>query len=374
MLQQTRVATVIPYFERFLARFPTLAALAAADEATVLSLWSGLGYYRRARGLHRGAAEIVERFGGEMPRTVEALLTIRGIGPYTAGAIASLAYDVQTPLVDGNVIRVFARVFGLEDDMRRPAAQQRVWTLAREAVPADRPGAFNEALMELGATVCLPREPLCLVCPLAAICVARREDKTRSLPVISKAKAVKEVHAAALLVRDDRGVLLARRRGDALFGGLWEPPMIEADSAQAARQAIKELAPEAIDAGEITHVLTHRKMFVSVLADTVRAQAPAYPALGDVYDDARMVAEADLEGYGISTLARKVMAAVTKKAPKTAGRSRATKNRLGPSPCSVAGEGAASSAWRVRPCSPASSARVTRRPTSAVPTCICLAR
>ena len=270
MLQQTRVATVIPYFDRFLARFPTLGALAAADEATVLSLWSGLGYYRRARGLHRGAAEIVERFGGEMPRTVEELLTIRGIGPYTAGAIASLAYGVQTPLVDGNVIRVFSRLYGLEDDMRRPAAQQKVWTLAREAVPKDAPGAFNEALMELGATVCLPREPLCLVCPLASICVARREDKTRSLPVISKAKAVKEVHAAALLVRDDRGVLLARRRGDALFGGLWEPPMIEAESAPLAKAAIRALAPDAVETGEITHVLTHRKMFVTVLADTLR--------------------------------------------------------------------------------------------------------
>jgi A/G-specific adenine glycosylase len=337
MLQQTRVATVIPYYHRFLERFPTVTALAAADEATVLSLWSGLGYYRRARGLHLGAKEIVARFGGEMPATVEGLLSIRGIGPYTAGAIASLAHGVQTPLVDGNVIRVFSRVFAIEEDMRRPLAQKRIWSLAAEAVPSDAPGAFNEALMELGATVCLPRAPLCLVCPLAAMCRARELGKAADLPILTKLKAAKEVHAAALLAHragPEGGVWLAKRRGDALFGGMWEPPMIEADTAAEAQAAVQALVPGALVRGEIVHVLSHRKMRVAVLGvvDENEEKTKAYPALSPDYEEARFVAEGALDQYGISTLARKVMAVnatVTANAsvPARRGTPRATGNR-----------------------------------------------
>jgi A/G-specific adenine glycosylase len=399
MLQQTRVATVIPYYHRFLERFPTVTALAEADEATVLSLWSGLGYYRRARGLHQGAKEIVARFGGEMPATVDELLSIRGIGPYTAGAIASLAYGVRAPLVDGNVVRVFSRVFAIEEDMRRPAAQKQIWALAAAAVPVDAPGAFNEALMELGATVCLPRTPLCLACPLAADCRAREQGKTTDLPILTKLKAPKEVHAAALLAlqgeagEGDRtgagvAVWLAKRRGDALFGGMWEPPMIEAATATEAQAALRVLVPEAVVLGEIVHVLSHRKMRVSVLGvpPKTSAKAVAYPSLSPDYEEARFVAEASLGEYGISTLARKVMAATAatplKGGAKTRQRtSRAPGNRLGLWPCFALGlpdrvwsprwPSLAQGRWRfrppgrrakVRPTAPRRSSRARQRP------------
>lgn len=303
MLQQTRVATVIPYFERFVRRFPTVRALAEADVSDVLALWSGLGYYRRARALHAGAVDVVALFGGELPRTVPELLRISGIGAYTAGAIASLAHGVRAPLVDGNVVRVLSRLFCIEDDMSRGPAQKRIWALAERLVPADAPGPFNEALMELGATVCTPREPRCDACPLADACVARARGLSRDLPRSAKAKAVPEIHVAALVARDGDRVLLGRRRGDALFGGMWEPPMVEAEDGQAALRGSSDFAAGATASGTVTHVLSHRKMTIQVLVGRPKRGA-AYPP---VYEEVRFVRERDLSSYGISTLARKVM-------------------------------------------------------------------
>jgi A/G-specific adenine glycosylase len=306
MLQQTRVATVIAYFERFLVRFPDLAALAAAAEGDVLALWSGLGYYRRARGLHRGAREVVERFGGELPRTVDELRTIRGIGAYTAGAVASLAFGVRAPLVDGNVMRVFARVFGLEGDIKALGTQRHVWAIAGAMVERARaPGPFNEALMELGATVCVPRDPLCLVCPVRSLCRAFADGRQNELPVVGAKKAVPEVHAAALVARKGGEVLLGRRRGDALFGGLWEPPMVEGADAPAAEAALQALAPAARRAGHVRHVLSHRRLEIAVHTG-LPAVGARFPSLYDVLE---FVPEGELGGRGVSTLARKVLAA-----------------------------------------------------------------
>jgi A/G-specific adenine glycosylase len=311
MLQQTRVSTVIPYFERFLARFPGPKELASAEIGEVLSLWSGLGYYRRARGLHEGAQDVVSRFGGEVPPTAEQLLTIKGVGPYTAGAIASLAFGQQTPIVDGNVIRVIARLWAIEDDARQGATQKRIWKLAGDLVPAEKPGVFNEAMMELGAMVCTPRDPLCLLCPLAAHCVGRARGIAARLPLLSAKKAPTEVAAAALLARQDGAVLLGRRRSDALFGGLWEPPMIEAPSEAEARLALARLAaPDLEDLGPVEHTLSHRRMTIAVLAGHP-APGAVYPP---VYEEVRFVAESDLGQYGISTLARKIMARVPARA------------------------------------------------------------
>ncbi|HEU4534162.1 MAG TPA: A/G-specific adenine glycosylase, partial [Polyangiaceae bacterium] len=297
MLQQTRVATVIAYFERFLARFPDLAALAAAAEGDVLALWSGLGYYRRARGLHRGAREVVERFGGELPRTVDELRTIRGIGAYTAGAVASLAFGVRAPLVDGNVMRVFARVFALEGDVKAGATQRQVWTIAAAMIEHARaPGPFNEALMELGATVCVPRDPLCLVCPVRSLCRAFAEGRQNELPVVGAKKAVPEVHAAALVARQGGAVLLGRRRGDALFGGLWEPPMVEGPDPAAAEAALRAFAPGARASGHVRHVLSHRRLEIVVFAGAPAAGA-SFPAL---YDAIELVPEGELGGRGVS--------------------------------------------------------------------------
>ena len=171
MLQQTQVATVIPYFDRFIGRFPTFRALADADEQDVLRLWQGLGYYSRARNLHAAAKRIVREFGGEMPRTAEALRQLPGVGRYTAGAVASIAFDCPAPIVDGNVARVLCRIDRIESDPRtdKPTLEE-IWRRAEQILPAARCGDFNSALMELGATVCTPRNPKCLICPMKKGC------------------------------------------------------------------------------------------------------------------------------------------------------------------------------------------------------------
>ena len=234
MLQQTRVETVIPYYERFLARYPTVADLAGATLDQVLSLWSGLGYYRRARVLHLAAREVTERYGGAFPAEAAGLRDLPGVGAYTAGAIASIAFDRREALVDGNVARVLARLEGIDDDIKSAAGARRLWAAAARLVPAERPGRFNQALMELGATVCTPRSPRCDACPVDGACAARAAGREEELPVISPKREAPSVAMVAAVVRAGRRVLLARRAEGGLFGGLWEPPMVEAPSLAAA--------------------------------------------------------------------------------------------------------------------------------------------
>ncbi|MCS6899644.1 MAG: A/G-specific adenine glycosylase [Myxococcales bacterium] len=304
MLQRTRVATVIPYYERFLTAFPSIRDLATADIDQVLALWSGLGYYRRARSLHEGARDVVARFGGELPRSVELLRTIKGIGPYTAGAIASMAFGIRTPLVDGNVLRVLVRLHAIREDARQTRVQRRLWSLAEALVPADLPGLFNEALMELGATVCLPRDPLCLLCPLAFICEGNRLGIAASLPILAPPRPLLVIHAAALIAKQADSVLLGRRRGDVLFGGLWEPPLVEASSPEEASRCLASFAASPIPVGKVQHILSHRKMHVTVFQGNL-TNSPRYP---EMYEEVRWVKEDNLHLYGISTLARKLLA------------------------------------------------------------------
>ena len=215
MLQQTQVAAVVPYFGRFVARLPTLADLAAADEQTVLRLWQGLGYYARARNLHKAARAIVQDHGGEVPRTVEALLRLPGVGRYTAGAVASIAYDVPAPILDGNVIRVLCRLDRIEADPRTPAVQKQLWARAAELVPDERggrPGDFNSALMELGATVCIPRTPQCLICPIAAFCQARAAGVQDRIPPAKKAIVTPLVERDVFRLTNGDGALLIEQR------------------------------------------------------------------------------------------------------------------------------------------------------------------
>ncbi|HEY3592285.1 MAG TPA: A/G-specific adenine glycosylase, partial [Polyangiaceae bacterium] len=186
MLQQTRVKTVEEYFPRFLQMYPTVESLADADLAAVLGSWSGLGYYRRARALHAGAREVVERYGGRLPSDAAALRQISGIGAYTAGAIASIAFGEREALVDGNVARVLSRLFALRCDVRSPAGSREIWKVATELLPDKETGRHNEALMELGATVCLPRAPRCNACPLSDLCVARALGVEKDLPIARK--------------------------------------------------------------------------------------------------------------------------------------------------------------------------------------------
>ena len=184
MLQQTRVETVLSYYFRFLERFPTLSALAESDEADVLKAWEGLGYYSRARNLWKGAKQVMEQYGGVLPREPEKLRNICGIGPYSAGAIASIAYDIPVPAVDGNVIRVYSRLFGIRENVLLPAVRKEIEDTAAAIVPLDRPGDYNQAVMDLGATVCVPGTPDCARCPLSAFCDAFACGDAPDLPLI----------------------------------------------------------------------------------------------------------------------------------------------------------------------------------------------
>ncbi len=223
MLQQTRVATVIPFYHRFLARFPSLRALADADLDDVLAAWAGLGYYRRARALHAGARSLAPGF--EMPDTVAGLLGVPGIGPYTAGAIASMAYGLDAPIVDGNVIRVLCRQFGLHGDPYAAPLKAELWALSEQLLPAGQASDFNQGLMELGALLCTPRGPRCHVCPVADTCVARAEGLEEELPQRRVRGPRKVLRLAVAIVRSPSGGVLVRRRpADGLFGGMWEFP------------------------------------------------------------------------------------------------------------------------------------------------------
>ena len=260
MLQQTRVAAVIPYFQRFMAAFPTVEALAEADPEQLMKLWEGLGYYSRARNLQKAAQIIAERRA--FPRTYEEVLALPGVGDYTAGAILSIAFGQSVPAVDGNVLRVASRITGSEDNILDDATRRRFRALMAQVMPAARPGAFNQALMDLGATVCLPSgEPLCSQCPAAAFCTAHQAGRQRELPVrISKTKKRTEEKTVFLLLRD--GCAALRQRPDTgLLAGLWEYPHVEGkqdERAAAAQLAAWGLTPRRwVKSTTFHHIFTH---------------------------------------------------------------------------------------------------------------------
>lgn len=266
MLQQTQVATVIPYFERFLARFSTVHDLAAAPLNDVLKLWEGLGYYSRARNLHRAAQVVVREFGGRIPATVEDLQTLPGIGRYTAGAIANFAFGQDAALLDGNVIRVFARVFDIADDIDQTATITRMWDLAEQLVPRGRAGVWNEALMELGRRVCSPRAPDCIACPIAAHCTAYQNGVQHERPFRSRRPRTPHYDVtAAVTRRADGRILIAQRPPDGLLGGLWEFPGGKREAGESLadclrREIREELAIDiAVDRqiGTVKHAYTH---------------------------------------------------------------------------------------------------------------------
>ena len=308
MLQQTRVDTVTPYFERFMRRFPTPLALAEAEEGEVLAAWSGLGYYRRARMLHAGARFVA---GREIPRSRAGLLELPGIGPYTAGAIASIAFGEPVGLVDGNVARVLARVFAMDDDMKK-AGMRKAAALAERLVHAGDPGSWNQGLMELGATICTPLKPACDRCPVARSCRALAQGRVNELPMMSpKTRPRAQAVQALVAVRKGR-VLLARRRSSGLFGGLWEPPAMDGTSASAlaAHFPVEEMTK----CGSVVHVLTHRRLTVDVHVATLMRDPPF--RLPEPYEVAELVDERSLDTLAISKLARKILAAASRRAVK----------------------------------------------------------
>jgi A/G-specific adenine glycosylase len=232
MLQQTQVATVVPYWERFLARFPDPTSLAEASDSDLLAHWSGLGYYSRARNLRAAARVIAEQYHGRLPRRLDELLALPGIGRYTAGAILSIAFAEPAPLVDGNVARVFARLFGLDAPLGSPAMQRSLWTLAELLVPPagtgpDGPGAWNQALMELGALLCVSGQPRCLLCPLQPFCVARGAGREAELPVRRQRPAAVAVELELLLITDRGRLLMHRRPALGRLAGLLDLPTRE---------------------------------------------------------------------------------------------------------------------------------------------------
>jgi A/G-specific adenine glycosylase len=224
MLQQTQVDTVIPYFERFIRAFPDVPALAAADQQAVLKLWEGLGYYSRARNLHKTAQLLVAQHDGELPGDVEALGRLPGFGPYTTAAVGSIAFGHPLPVVDGNVLRVFCRFWGIETDIRQPRLRSELQTRLTPFIAVAPPSAFNQAMMEVGALVCRPQAPRCEACPLQADCVAFQTGRTAELPVKSARKPVPHYQIVAGIVWKDGKFLLARRRQDQMLGGLWVFP------------------------------------------------------------------------------------------------------------------------------------------------------
>jgi A/G-specific adenine glycosylase len=279
MLQQTRVETVVPYFERFLARFPDVEALAAADEAQVLAAWSGLGYYRRARGLRAAARILVARHAGRFPGRREEARALPGVGPYTAGAVLSIAYGRSEALVDGNVARVLARLFVLDEPVDSGPGRARVWELARALVPRETrvrergPGAWNQALMELGARVCTPRAPDCAHCPLGALCAARAQSRVAELPHGAPARATLSVRLETLLVERRGALLLVRRPEAGRMAGLWELPTRELAPHRGlwpARYAVVGLQGRA-ELGHVTHAITHHRIRVLVRAGRLRS-------------------------------------------------------------------------------------------------------
>jgi A/G-specific adenine glycosylase len=299
MLQQTRVETVIPFYDRFLARFPTLQSLADADEDSVLAMWSGLGYYRRARLLHAGVREAVERYDGRVPEDAEGRRSLPGVGRYTAGAIGSIAFGRPEPIVDGNVARVLSRVFRIATPLGRADTERALWEKASELVEgASDPGAFNQGLMELGARVCTPASPRCDECPIAAHCGAHRAGDEALYPVARKKKAPKAVALDAVIAERGDRVWLARGTTD-LFGGLWGTLLGEDKRSLLDEHGLRARL-ERRKAGSVKHVLTHRELTIDVWR--------AREAEGDERPELRLFDPNDLAAVGISTLTRKLLA------------------------------------------------------------------
>jgi A/G-specific adenine glycosylase len=263
MLQQTRVDTVIPYYNRFMDKFPTVTALAEAPEEEVLKCWEGLGYYSRARNLQAGAREVVERYGGIVPDDKEAVAGLKGVGPYTTGAIMSIAFNRPEPAVDGNVMRVLSRYFCLDDDIAKPATRVKIEKLAATLIPEGAAGDFNQGLMELGALVCTPKSPSCLPCPVMEHCEARLSGRELELPIKSKAKPPRAEYRAAVIVTgsgDHAGKILVRQRPQTgLLAQMWELPHVLLDrehEALLAEHAPKEQGALAAQLGRMVEADT----------------------------------------------------------------------------------------------------------------------
>jgi A/G-specific adenine glycosylase len=317
MLQQTRVTTVIPYYERFTVRFPNVRALAGSPLEDVLKAWEGLGYYARARNLHRAARRVVEEHGGALPRGYAAFRSLPGVGDYIAAAVTSIAFGEPRAVVDGNVKRVLSRLFLIAAASNDPSAAPVFEEKANELLDRSSPGDFNQAVMELGALVCTPKSPSCAACPLARFCEAFSKSLQTAYPVRAARREVPRHHIAVGLVRKDGRILITRRKEDGLLGGLWEFPGGKVEPGETAGEACKrEIAEEvslSVDVGaliaRVDHAYTHFKVSVDVFDCEYRT--------GDVAlngpTDYRWILLEEAEQYAFPAVNRKIFSQLTRR-------------------------------------------------------------
>jgi A/G-specific adenine glycosylase len=309
MLQQTQVASVIPFFERFIHAFPSLESLAQADESAVLRAWEGLGFYRRARDLHRAARLVHADHHGELPDDPDQLQQLPGFGRYTANAVLSQAFDRRLPILEANSRRVLCRLYAVRGDPRRPDVQAQLWSIAEALLPRKRVGALNQSLMELGALVCTPRKPHCETCPLTRQCQARRAGLQESIPI--RARRAKTVHAdetAIVLARDDR-VLLVRRPDGGRWAGLWEFPHLEQEPLESPADAGRRLLDLLGLAGKIERELAtirHSVTRFSITLTCLHASWRRGEFSAGVYPEGRWLSLGELAGYPISAPQRRL--------------------------------------------------------------------
>ena len=312
MLQQTQVDTVIPYFERWMARFPNVAALAAADQQEVLNLWEGLGYYSRARNLHKAAQVIHTEYADQLPETPEALEKLPGIGQYTAAAIASIAFGKDVATVDGNIRRVFSRIYDLTAPVRSPENERQIWMLAEENLPLGRAGDYNQALMDLGATICTPKAPDCAHCPVQTDCQARAAGVQEQRPVKRPRKKVPHLTVTAAVIRREGKVLLSKRPAEGMLGGLWEFPGgtkedSDPDLPACLRREIQEELGVGVEVGApfgtYNHAYTHFKITLHAFLCVLSNHTEPQPLESDGLVWARL---AELEQYPMGKVDRQI--------------------------------------------------------------------
>jgi A/G-specific adenine glycosylase len=316
MLQQTQAATVIPYFGRFMERFPTLQALARAPLDDVLKLWEGMGYYARARNLRRAAQQVMAEWGGKLPDTVQELSKLPGIGRYTAGAIASIAFGRDAAVVDGNVRRVLCRVYAIHGDARQPKAQKRLWALAEANLPQGKAGRWNEAMMELGATICTPRLPRCDECPFVRVCRAYALSIQEKLPERATQKRVPHYDVTAAIIRKRGRVLIAQRPLDGMLGGLWEFPGGKRERGESLpeclQREIKEELGIEIKVGrpvtQVEHAYTHFRITLHAFECRHVSGRPHTLQVADW----RWVALDELDDFAFAATDRKIIRALRK--------------------------------------------------------------
>jgi len=310
MLQQTRVETVIPYFQRWMERFPTLTALAEAPEQEVLQLWEGLGYYRRARNLHKAAQVVAREYGGQLPADRAALERLPGIGRYTAAAVASIAFGQDEAALDGNIRRVLARVFNMDVPARSPEGERQLGHLARQHLPRGRAGDYNQALMDLGATICTPRAPACSACPLEMLCQARRLGVQEQLPRLERRSPVPHYLVAAGVIQKNGQVLIAQRPAQGLLGGMWEFPGGKIEAGESLQDGLRrEICEElgiSVMVGELLGVFKHAYTHFRVTLHAFYCQALEGEPTALQVADWRWVSVSQLKNFPMGKIDRQI--------------------------------------------------------------------